>query len=114
MTRYQINTWKVTIILGDGGEEGSQKTTYYFASEGLALLAIEWAYAVRVESLRARSDVHVIEEYPDLDDGRWKFPSSPGKKVSWWKESAKGFTSIKDYFYYDLDEYKREVIGDEA
>ena len=110
-TTYRLKSWKVQITLR---EKDDETRTYYFASEGLAHLAIEWAYAVHVESLRERNDVHEIDERPNLDDGSWKLRELAGKKVSWWKETTKGFIAMKDYFTYELDEFEREVIGEAA
>lgn len=96
-TMYRLKTWKVQITIR---EQDDETETYYFATEGLAHLAIEWAYALHLEALRARQDVHEIEEYPNLDDGSWKLRELAGKKVTWWQKVPKGYIAMKDYFTY--------------
>lgn len=111
MQNARIESWKVEIILR---EKDDEEQVLYFATEGLALLAIEWAYAVHLEALRARADVTAIEERPQLDDGSWKIRELAGKKVTWWKQTPRGFIAMKDYFTYKYEVVERTIIGQAA
>lgn len=103
-------SWKVEISL----REDDSRTVHYFANEGLAKLAVEWAYAVHVEKIRSRSDASEIEEYPDPSSGAWKIQELYGKKLVWWQgrqETRQGFIAMKDYFTAEEVVFEREVLG---
>jgi len=110
----RVESWRVEISVHEHEHNHEVSRAYYFASKELAILAVEWAYAVHVEKLLGRPDVHEIEELPDLSDGSWKLKEIPGKKVTWWKEGRKGFACMKDYFTAQPDEFERTVIGEAA
>jgi len=113
MHTVRVESWKVEIVLRELEDKGnSGRRTYYFATEAMAQLAIEWAYKMHVEGLRARRDVEQIVEYPELDDGSWKLRELSGKKVTWYKSARGGFYGMKDYFTYQLDVFERTIIGD--
>jgi hypothetical protein len=111
-TLVRVESWKVTVTL----REGDKTEVTYFANEGLAMLAVEWAYAVHIEKLRDRKDRHrdveEIQEYPLTDDGSWKVRSLYGKKVSWWLKSPRGYMAMKDYFTAEPEVFERCIIGD--
>ena len=103
----RIETWKVEIVLNDD----DKKQVLYFSNEGLAQLAVEWAYTNHLESLRQRKDVEELQAYPDPQDASWKMKAVYGKKVSWWRRWQGGFYPIKDYFSYEKDVFERVVVG---
>jgi hypothetical protein len=107
MHTVRVESWKVQIVLR---ERKPEERVYYFATEGLALLAIEWAYACRLAELRTRPEVDNLREYPDLDDGGWKMSTIPGKKLLWWKRSPFGYSAMKEYFTSEHDIFYREII----
>ena len=108
MGTIRFDCWKVEILLS----ENDDRQIIYFANEGLARLAIEWAYAVHLDELHARSDVshEDTHEFPALDDGSWKRREVPGKKVVWWKRSSAGYAAMKDYFTYDYEVFERTIL----
>lgn len=107
---FTLTSWKVQIHL----RETEEVRVFYFATEALAQLAVEWAYAVHVEGLRARTDASDIEEVPDPASGSWKIQDLYGKKVTWWKKHPKGFVPMKDYFTAEAEVFERTVIGNAA
>lgn len=107
---FTLTSWKVTLIFRETDEE----RVYYFATEALAQLAVEWAYAVHVEALRARADASDIEEVSDPTSGSWKIRDLYGKKVTWWKKVPKGYIAMKDYFTAEAEVFERTVIGSAA
>jgi len=113
--RVTVTSWKVEISLSEEKEDGwpGPRVTY-FATEDLAKLAVEWAYAVHVEKIRSRADASEIKETPDPNSGAWKIQGLYGKKLVWWRKTpgkALGFSAMKDYFTAEEDVFEREVIG---
>lgn len=95
--RITVTSWKVEINLSEDKEVWPGPHVTYFATEDLAKLAVEWAFAVHVEKVRSRADASEIKE----DCHAWKIHSLYGKKLVWWRKTpgkALGFSAMKDYF----------------
>jgi hypothetical protein len=104
-------TWKVEIVI----RATDERRVYHFANEGLARLALEWAYIAHLEALRTRADVERIEEEPAFNSGGWKDSSIKGRKLVWWQKHPKGFVAMKDYFTYERKVYRLPVcVGEIA
>ena len=108
----QIVSWKVTITLRE--DEGAE-TILYFANEGLARLAVEWAYTVQLARVLARQDLvpGSIQEYPNLHDGSWKMRNLLGKKLAWARKTVPESNlcfPVKDYFVAEKEECVRHII----
>lgn len=99
MKTFQLTCWRVT----NGVYNETPHT--YFATEGLARLAVEWAYQVRLEDLQRRGVA--VETYP-LGAGSlnpW------ARKLVWWDEDPEGGSFCrKEYFDADEEMFERTVV----
>lgn len=99
---FHVEAWKVSVYLDNGRE-----TKTYFAEEGLARLAVEWAYQVRLEEVRRRREAVDIEEYP-LGSGS---TDRRARKLTWWKSVPGGVVAMKDYFDAHPEVLERRIVG---
>lgn len=107
-----IESWRVEITLTDlAVPSEDKKTVVFFATEEHAKLAVEWAYAVRLEQ---------VGQYPRASAIMTKFwPSSDHadycRKIEWnlGIPGKPGYAyGREDYFSYTFERIEREVFGE--
>ncbi len=109
LTTQTIEAWKVEIDL-----HGHSKDVHYFANEGLARLAVAWAYAVHKAQVESRPDFTPgsLEEHPNFDDGSWKVQDLIGMKLVWAQNVGLGRVIWrKNYFTAEHEVIKRTIVG---
>lgn len=106
--RVQINTWRVQLNYASVAEETNYDVEFHFSSEGLAKLAVEWAYAVRLEAVNNRTDAWEVLEFPVQRNEELDYYN---RKLYWHKKADDGgYYCMKDYFSYDQVTFEREIL----